>query len=221
MIYCDWQITHSEVMSWVSWQAGIPIHQRDSRVGSLSEFAEFQQSSYTRPNKTLENSVKSEWILAELPRLCYSEDSWQAGKSSDPQNLASLSLLYKFRGRTDFGHWIPCAPTFLDMLAKQNLKMRQHLAGATSSSHVIFSVTMPYFGHIEDMHGFWSIWCFSVTRYSWNGRSTKLIELVSNKHISSISWMKYRYVGGKYIHFMTANKPLVHHPPLFVTLGDE
>jgi hypothetical protein len=27
---------------------------------------------------------------------------------------------------------------------------------ATSSPRVIFSVTMPYFGHIEDMHGFWS-----------------------------------------------------------------
>jgi hypothetical protein len=28
---------------------------------------------------------------------------------------------------------------------------------ATSSPRVILSVTMPYFGHIEDMHGFWSI----------------------------------------------------------------
>jgi hypothetical protein len=28
---------------------------------------------------------------------------------------------------------------------------------ATSSPQVILSVTMPYFGHIEDMHGFWSI----------------------------------------------------------------
>jgi hypothetical protein len=36
MTYYDWQITHSEVMSWVSQQAGILIYQRDSRVGSLS-----------------------------------------------------------------------------------------------------------------------------------------------------------------------------------------
>jgi hypothetical protein len=33
-----WQITHSEVMSQVSRQAGILIHQRDLRVGSLLEF---------------------------------------------------------------------------------------------------------------------------------------------------------------------------------------
>jgi hypothetical protein len=78
---------------------------------------------------------------------------------------------------------------------------------ATSSPHVIFSVTMPYFGHIEDMHWFGSIWCLSVIRCCWNVRSTKLMELVSKKHLSSISWMKYRYVGGRYIYFMTANTP--------------
>jgi hypothetical protein len=33
------------------------------------------------------------------------------------------------------------------------------------------------------------------------------MELVSNKHLSSISCMEYSYVGGKYIHFMTANIP--------------
>jgi hypothetical protein len=31
------------------------------------------------------------------------------------------------------------------------------------------------------------------------------MELISNKHISSISRMKCRYVGDKYMHFMTAN----------------
>jgi hypothetical protein len=72
----------------------------------------------------------------------------------------------KFPGRTDFGHWMPCAQTFLDTLAKRSLKMHQHLASrlrfglvgprlfATSSRRVIFSVTMPYFRHIEDMHDF-------------------------------------------------------------------
>jgi hypothetical protein len=29
---------------------------------------------------------------------------------------------------------------------------------ATSFPHVILSVTMPYFGHNEEMHGFWFIW---------------------------------------------------------------
>jgi hypothetical protein len=37
---------------------------------------------------------------------------------------------------------------------------------ATSSPRVLLSTTMPYFGHIEDIHGFWSIWCFSVIRCS-------------------------------------------------------
>jgi hypothetical protein len=68
-----------------------------------------------------------------------------------------------------------------------------------------YSLWMRYFGHIENMHGFWSIWRFSVIRCSWNGRSIKLIELVSNKHLSSISWMKCMYVGGKYMHFTTTN----------------
>jgi hypothetical protein len=67
---------------------------------------------------------------------------------------------------------------------------------------------MPYFGHIEDMHGFWSKWCFPVIWCSWNGRSTKLVELVSNKHIFSISWMKCRYVGSKYMQFLTTNTKL-------------
>jgi hypothetical protein len=81
---------------------------------------------------------------------------------------------------------------------------------AISSPRVIFSVTMPYFGHIEDMHGFWSIWCFSVIPCSWNGRSTRLVEPISYKHLSSICWIKCRYVGSKYMHFMTTNTPPTH-----------
>jgi hypothetical protein len=76
-----------------------------------------------------------------------------------------------------------------------------------SSPHVILSVTMPYFRHIEDMHEFWSIWYFFVIQCSWNGTSTKLMKLICNKHLSSISCMKCRYVGGKYMHFMTTNTP--------------
>jgi hypothetical protein len=75
-------------------------------------------------------------------------------------------------------------------------------------------MTMPYFGHIKDMHGYWSIWCFSIIRCSWNGRSTKLVELISNKHISSISWMKCRYVGDKYMYFMTAKRDVAEYVPL-------
>jgi hypothetical protein len=78
---------------------------------------------------------------------------------------------------------------------------------ATSSPHVILSVTTPGFGHNEDMYGFWFIWCFFDIQCSWNGKPTKLVELVSNKHLSSISWMKCRYVGGEYMYYMTTNTP--------------
>jgi hypothetical protein len=107
-------------------------------------------------------------------------------------------------------------------------EMRQHMTGwphlgsvdpvlyTTSFPRVTFTVTMPYFGHNEDMHGVLSIWWFSIIRCSWNGRSMKVVELVSNKHISSISWMKCRYVAGKYMHFMTTNRTFGprHQPSL-------
>jgi hypothetical protein len=115
MTYYDWQITHSEVMSWVSRQAGIPIHQRDSRVGSLSEFTEFWQSSRTRLDYSSENSVKSEWIPAEIPRLSYFEDSRQAGKSSGLQNLSSLSTLQ----RMNLGALYEAKPHFLHTFYKE------------------------------------------------------------------------------------------------------
>jgi hypothetical protein len=82
-------------MSHISQQAGILIHQRDLRVGSLSEFEEFWQSSRTRLNQSSENSIEPEWILAELPCSSYSEDSRKAEKSSGPQNLTSLSTLQR------------------------------------------------------------------------------------------------------------------------------
>jgi hypothetical protein len=72
-------------------------------------------------------------------------------------------------------------------------------------SRVILSQTTPGFGRNEDICGFWSIWYLSIIRCSWNGRSTKLIELISNSHLSSISCMKCRYVDGKYLHFMIVN----------------
>jgi hypothetical protein len=64
---------------------------------------------------------------------------------------------------------------------------------------VSYCLWLSYFGYNEDMYGFWSIWYFSAIRCSLS------IVLVSNEHLSSISWMKCRYVGVKYMHFMTAN----------------
>jgi hypothetical protein len=77
MTYYDWQITHSEVISWVSQHAGILIHQRDSRVDSLSELAEFWQTS--------ENSVESE----RIPRTPDMTENPPALRTSP------ISLLYK------------------------------------------------------------------------------------------------------------------------------
>jgi hypothetical protein len=75
---------------------------------------------------------------------------------------------------------------------------------------VILSKTTPGFGQNEDMYGFWSIWWFFVIWCSWNGRSTKLVERVSNGHLSSIFCMKCRHVGGKYMYFMATNTPHTH-----------
>jgi hypothetical protein len=83
-------------MSRVYRQARIPIHQSDSRIGSLLEFAKFQQSFHTRPNQSSKNSVDPEQIPAKLPRSSYSKDSQQAGKSSSPPNLTSLSTLQEW-----------------------------------------------------------------------------------------------------------------------------
>jgi hypothetical protein len=47
--------------------------------------------------------------------------------------------------------------------------------------------------------------CYSFIRHSCSDKSTKLVELVSNKHLSSISYMKFGYVGGKNRCFITAN----------------
>jgi hypothetical protein len=49
-----------------------------------------------------------------------------------------------------------------DVAGRPHLGSVEPVLCATSFPHVILSVTMPYFRHNEDMHGFWSIWCFSV-----------------------------------------------------------
>jgi hypothetical protein len=92
--------------------------------------------------------------------------------------------------RGENGFW-KCANTWPagqgDVVGRPHLGSVEPVLYATSFSRVILSVAMPYFGHNEDMHEFWSIWCFSIIRCSCNGRSTKLMELVSNRHLSSIS----------------------------------
>jgi hypothetical protein len=73
--------------------------------------------------------------------------------TSFPRVILSVTMPY-------FGH------------SEDTLADRPHLGSvepvlcATSFPHVILSMTMPYFGHNKDMHGFWSIWYFSVIRCS-------------------------------------------------------
>jgi hypothetical protein len=47
--------------------------------------------------------------------------------------------------------------------------------------------------------------CYSFIRRSYSDKSTKLVELVNNKHLSSISYMKLGYVGTNNRCFMIAN----------------
>jgi hypothetical protein len=146
---------------------------------------------------------------------------WRWG-GSPPQAWGGLEHLDSWPTNVLGLHRLQASLTSLDTCMKQFSKILQTLAGwphfgsvglglcATPSPHVVLSMTMSYFRHNEDMHGFWSIWCFSVVQYLWNGKSTKLVELVSNKHLSSISWMKFGYVCGRYVYFMTANTPHAH-----------
>jgi hypothetical protein len=67
------------------------------------------------------------------------------------------------------GFW-KCANTLLagqgDVAGQPHLGSVELVLCATSFCRVIFSVTMPYFGHNEDMHGFCSIWYFSIIQCS-------------------------------------------------------
>jgi hypothetical protein len=53
-----------------------------------------------------------------------------------------------------------------DVAGRPHLGSIEPMLCATSFPQFILSVTMPDFGHNEDTHGFWSIWCFSVIRCS-------------------------------------------------------
>jgi hypothetical protein len=67
------------------------------------------------------------------------------------------------------GFW-KCANTWPadpgDVASRPHIVSVEPMLCATSFPRVIFSVTMSYLGHSEDMHGCWSIWCFSVIRCS-------------------------------------------------------
>jgi hypothetical protein len=53
-----------------------------------------------------------------------------------------------------------------DVASRPNHGSVEPMLCATAFPCVILSATMPYFGHNEDMHGVWSILCFSVIRCS-------------------------------------------------------
>jgi hypothetical protein len=53
-----------------------------------------------------------------------------------------------------------------DVAGRPHIGSIETVLCTTSFPRVILSVTMPYFGHNEDMHGLWSIWCFSVIQCS-------------------------------------------------------
>jgi hypothetical protein len=50
--------------------------------------------------------------------------------------------------------------------------------------------------------------CYLIIRCPWNDNSTKLMELIRNKHLFSISHLKYGNVGGENGGFFIANKEL-------------
>jgi hypothetical protein len=71
----------------------------------------------------MENSIKPERIPAELPRSSYSEDSQQAGKSSDPQNLISLSLSLLYKECT-WEHYRKLNLIFFTLFARRSRRVK-------------------------------------------------------------------------------------------------
>jgi hypothetical protein len=53
-------------------------------------------------------------------------------------------------------------PAKLMLAGRPHLGSVESVVCATSFPRVILSVIVPYCGHNEDIHGFWSIWCFFV-----------------------------------------------------------
>jgi hypothetical protein len=76
--------------------------------------------------------------------------TWLSGQVSSLHHLWALDTM----STASAGHIAG------DAAGRLHLGSVQPMLCATSFPRVILSVTMPYFGHNEDMHGFWSTWCF-------------------------------------------------------------
>jgi hypothetical protein len=97
--------------------------------------------------------------------------TWPGGQVSSLHHLWALDTFSTISTRhVDKNSFWKCANTWPagqgDVAGRPHLGSVEPMLCSTSFPHVIFYVAMPYFGHNEDMHGFWSIWCFSVVRYS-------------------------------------------------------
>jgi hypothetical protein len=100
--------------------------------------------------------------------------AWGSLEHLDGRPAVHVASRPTFSAFTDFGHHRPTPLTSFDKCMKRFSKICQTLVGrphfdsvgpglcAMSSPHVILSVTMSYFRHNKDMHGFWSIWWFFV-----------------------------------------------------------
>jgi hypothetical protein len=96
-----------------------------------------------------------------------SHATWPDGQVSSlhhPWALDTLSTASaRHIGKTFF---CKCGKTWLaghgDVAARPHFGSIEPVLCATLFPHVVLSVTMPYCGHNEDIHGFWSIWCCSI-----------------------------------------------------------
>jgi hypothetical protein len=108
------------------------------------------------------------WAPLDSPA---SHATWPGGQVFSLHHLSHIGYsFYRLTlTRGENGFW-KCANTWPagqgDVAGQPHLGSVEHVLYATSFTHVILSVTMPYFGHNEDMHRFWSIWCSSVIRCS-------------------------------------------------------
>jgi hypothetical protein len=83
------------------------------------------------------------------------------------------------------GFW-KCANTCL--AGRTHLNSVEPVLRDTSFPCIILSMTMPYFRHNEDMHGFWSIWCFSVIWCSWIDQQNSWNSLVISIYLLYLEW---------------------------------
>jgi hypothetical protein len=103
---------------------------------------------------------------------------WPSFLLALPLGIVSLEHRLCWTRRQN-GFW-KCTNTWLssqgDVAGRPHLGLVESMLCATSFPHVILSVTMPYFGHNEDMHGFLPYSAFQSSdvpgmvdqRNSWN-----------------------------------------------------